>query len=364
MHPKPRILKSLRRFAAAALALGLGLAQGAAAQSMGPRIPPGQPVTFQTLAAAPFQSSYQKVRVRRFLDTAGNFVQLRENLTLQGDGTNDSAFKLDFVDVVGPGSGDSTSRSRWNEVYRTHGGLLHMHGGFRISDPVVAQQNYQIYDFGAAQRIGRAVRRVVVFPNLIDKGIWLLDLDVETGVALYTAEFDSRLRLINELETTSFQVTGSVVELGARTQKPAWSWRPKQIVERFPDLQSAQSNLGGMTTLQPAIGSIVAEYQQRTVQVTEDPVNGDRTLVLGYSDGVDEFFVLQSQGGGNPFLDNPSIQNINATAAHAIASYDDPAMRAYVFHENGTTFWVVGRGSLERLKGVSFRLCQQAITGS
>jgi hypothetical protein len=115
--------------------------------------------------------------------------------------------------------------------------------------------------------------------------------------------------------------------------------------------------------VQPSIGGIVAEYTQHFVQVTEDPVNGDRTLVIGYTDGIDEFFVLQSHGSGDPFSGSPSMRVAKGTPAHAIASYDDRAMRVYAFHENGVTFQVVGRGSLLRLKDVALRLCQQVVTG-
>jgi hypothetical protein len=325
-------------------------------------------VTFQLLSIAPFQTSYQMQRVRRFLDGQGKVVQVREQLTLQGDSTVDSPFKLEFLDLAGPGSAvNSTGRTQWSEVYRNHAGLLHLHGGFGVHDPVAAAQNYRLFDFGQAQRIGRPVRRVVVFPNQADKGIWVVEVDTQTGIPIYTAEYDSQLRLINELETTLFSVFGSSL---ARNGAPAgakstWNWKPRMRVSRFASLPLAATMLTGMSPIQPAIASIVPEYSQDLVQVTEDPVNGDRTLVLGYTDGIDEFFVLQNQGGGNPFQNNPSINVAGKGSAHAIASYDgdDPALRAYVFHENGITFRVVGRASLVRLKDVSFRLCQQAVTG-
>jgi hypothetical protein len=365
---QPNLLRRLAGFVRAVvgaallsvLCAGLGLAQ---AQG-GPAIPNGSPVTFQLIAQAPRHASHDSVRVRRFLDHGAQLVQVREQLTVQADGTSDPAFKLEFLDVVSGSSSAGTARTQWSEVYRKHAGLLHMHGGFRVTDVALAQQNYQLFDFGAAQRIGRAVRRVIVYPNVQDKGIWLVDLDVETGVVLYCGEYDSRLQLVSELETTSFTRSGTAMELGPRTGgKPAWSWRPKMQVNRFQDFAGAAAQFS-VAPLQPAVGVIVGDYSQRLVQVTEDPVNGDRTLVLGYTDGVDEFFVLQTQGSDNPFLNNPAVRNVNATDAHAIASYDDASMRAYIFHESGTTYWVVGSGSLERLRDVSMRVCRQAVTGN
>lgn len=348
-----------------ALALAATLACGATslvAQSSDV-IPDGALVTFSQLASAPFQTSHQADRVRRFLDGAGQLVQVREQVTLAANGRSDSPFKLDFVDLVGSGAPDATVRTKWNEIYRSNAGLLHMHGGFHVTDPVLAQQNYQIFDFGRAQRLGRDVRRVVVFPLRADKPIWLLDLDVVTGVTLYAAEFDSQLRLIGELETTALVVSSSMQLDRRRSMVPVWSWRPKMIVSRVATIQDATALYGGAAPTQPAIGGVVGEYRQHLVQVTEDPVNGDKTLVLGYTDGVDEFFVLQSRGGGNPFASNVAIASATSASSHAIASCDDQAMRAYVFHESGTTYWVVGSGSLVRLKDVAFRLCQQSVTG-
>lgn len=356
-----RLPSLLRVFALAASLVG-GMAS-LAAQS-GNVIPDGAPVTFAQLAQAPFQTSHQSDRVRRFLDGSGQVVQVHEQVTLQATGRSDSPFKLEFVDLVGAGVPDATARTKWSDLYRSNAGLLHMHSGFHVTDAAQAQQNYQLFDFGRAQRLGRDVRRVVVFPFRADKAIWLLDLDAVTGVTLYAAEFDAQLRLTSELETTVFSVLGSAMQVDPRrTGVPAWSWRPKMPVTRVASLQDAAVLYGGAAPTQPAIAPIVADYRQHLVQVTEDPVNGDKTLVLGYTDGIDEFFVMQTRGGGNPFSSNVAIASATQSSAHAIASYDDQAMRAYVFHQAGTTYWVVGSGALARLKDVAFRLCQQTVTG-
>lgn len=356
-----RMPSLLRAFALAASLVGGTAALAAQSSSV---IPDGVPVTFAQLAQAPFVTSHQSDRIRRFLDGAGQLVQLHEQVTIQATGRSDSPFKLEFVDLVGSGVPDATARTKWSDLYRANAGLLHMHSGFHVTDAALAQQNYQIFDFGRARRLSRDVRRVVVFPYRADKSIWLLDLDVATGVTLYAAEFDARLQLTSELETTVLSLVGSALQVDPRrTGVPAWSWRPKMTVTRVATLQEAAPIYGGAAPTQPAIAPIVAEYRQHLVQVTEDPVNGDKTLVLGYTDGIDEFFVTQTRGGGNPFASNLAIASATQSAAHAIASYDDQAMRAYVFHQSGTTYWVVGSGALVRLKDVAFRLCQQTVIG-
>src|SRR5262245_26057402 len=372
-------LGSARVFAPGAIALVLALAT-AGAQILPSRSVPqkrvqsANDVTFDLLAHAPFESSYVALRTRRFLGGNGGLVEVREQLTLEGDGTADSSFDLSFVDIPG-GVIDPVASARWDNTYRTNAGLLHKHGCFLVRDPVTAARNYGIHDFGFAQRAGREVRRVVVFPFRMDKGIWVIDIDTWTGTVLYSAEFDSSLRLLNELETTVFTPIQAVKNIPSSTSTPGqalpvpsqtkWGWQPRMVVTRFPTIDDVAQVVPDAKLLSPKIEDIVTEYSQSLCQLTEDPVNGDRTLVLGYSDGVDEFCVLQTLGGQDPF--RGLWANLRTAQSgprtHSIASYDDPALRAYVFFENGTLFQVSGRGSLLRLKDVSLRLCQQAVHG-
>ncbi|MGE3173373.1 MAG: hypothetical protein AB7O97_12175 [Planctomycetota bacterium] len=350
----------------------LAMTSDALAQATSPAawaVQSGADVTFQLLASAPFRGAYETERVRRFLDHNGQIVQVRERLKIEGDGTPTSPFKLEFLDLVGAGTAfDATARAGWSETYRVHAGLLHMHGGFSVHDPVSAAQNYRIYDYGRTTRAGRPTQQVVVFPNRLDKGFWLLDVDRETGVPLYSAEYDLRLRLLNELECTTFVRADNALTRGATAgtgpQKGSWYWTPRMRVTRYPTVQLAAASLTGLSAIQPAISGIVSEYHQSFVQVTEDPVNGDRTLVLGYTDGIDEFFVLQSPSSYNPLQSNPALSvKQKGGGSHTIAAYDDPLLRAYVFYQAGVAYRVFGRSSLERLKDVSMRLCRQAVTG-
>src|SRR5262245_22580918 len=113
-------------------------------------------VTFSLLASAPFQSSYRADQIRRFLDSSGNLVELQERLTVQGNGTESSPFRLDFVDQPGPKAKAPVAMQapKWDALYTDHAGLLFLHSGFRVHDPVLAQANYSILDFGTARRAG------------------------------------------------------------------------------------------------------------------------------------------------------------------------------------------------------------------
>lgn len=353
-----------------ALILGGSIAE---AQSSIPanrrRVETAADVTFEMLAHAPFETCYVANRTRRFLDNHGMLTSVRERITMSGGGSLESPFRLEFSDLMGQPM-DPATAAKWTETYRTSAGVLHMHGEFRVHDPVLAARNYGLYDFGVVHRLGRDARRVVIFPRRMDKGIWVVDVDAITGVPLYSAEYDSSLRLINDLETTLFSQTsivdrGSVVGATGVAGGASWGWQPRMIVNRFADYATAlQAPNAPTQSLSPAIQSIVAEYSPSMVQITEDPVNGDRTLVLGYTDGVDEFFVLQSTGPQDPFKAIFGLsKNGKVGATHAIATYDDPAMRAYVFFQGGLMFQVLGRSSLTRLEDVSVRVLRQAVTG-
>jgi hypothetical protein len=316
-------------------------------------------VTFSLLASAPFQSSYRADQVRRFLDSSGSLVELQERITVQGNGTESSPFRLDFVDqsgakVKGPAA---TLAPKWDALYSDHAGLLFLHSGFRVHDPVLAQANYSILDFGIARRAGRDVRRIVVFPSRPDKAIWVVDVDTQTGIPLYSAEFDPTARLIGEVEITALSLGSTVVP-----QTPNWSWSPRMTITNLTSPQQAAASLVGASPTIPGVGQIMPEYALRDLHVAGNALNASQTLVFGYTDGIDEFFVSEAFGASYPFAPSPMAPR-GAPHTHTIASYDDPGLRAYVFHESGVTFEVIGRGSLRRLQDVAKRVCHQAVTG-
>src|SRR5262249_18271740 len=125
--------------------------------------------------------------------------------------------------------------------------------------------------------------------------------------------------------------------------------------------QAAASITGGSPTI-PGVGQIMPEYALRDVHVAGNALNASQTLVFGYTDGIDEFFVSEAFGVSDPFAVSPMTPR-GAPHTHTIANYDNPGLRAYVFHENGATFEVIGRGSLHRLQDVAKRVCHQAVTG-
>jgi hypothetical protein len=318
----------------------------------------GADVTFELLARAPYQRQFQTEQIRRFQDGAGAWVELRERLTVEGNGVEDSPFRLEFVPAPVSDTSTGPAQRDWQQTYAAHAGLLYRHGSFHVHDVNAARANYSIYDFGVARRLDRDVRRVVILPRQTDKAVWLLDVDVATGLLLYSAEFDISARLISELEVTQLRLGSASV-----TQVAGWNWTPRLTIVPLNSASAATARIRAGSPTVPAIGTIVPEYVLARAHVAENPLNQDQTLVYSYSDGVDEFFVSEAFGSQDPFAVNPVTLRNPGTHTHTIASYDDPGLRAYVFHENGVTFQVVGRGSLQRLQEVARQVCRQAVLG-
>jgi len=348
----------------AAVCIGFGsmgsgarvLAQQPTASVDGPVLQSEADVTFARLATLPFQRHYGFEQTRRLRDRNGAFVALDERLEVAGTGTNTSPFLLTFIGVEGQAA-NSVEMARWDWKYRTYAALLYDYGAFRVHDAALAASNYTIHHFGLGRRADREVRRVVVFPRRLDKSIWLIDLDVETGLLLYSAEYDSQIRLVGELAVTRVlapaELTPSIPALQSRL-----------LLTRFADLGSALATFaGGTAPIAPEIGKITPEYSIVRVHVAMDPLNGERSLVLTYSDGVDTFFVLQTPGRPNPLDLSPSaIAALGAKKPQTIAYYDDPSLRTYWFGDSGVCFEVTGRGTALRLRDAAVSIYRQSLS--
>lgn len=349
--------RSATRLPAAKNAPLVSTSTGTATSPFG--VPTAQDLTFRNLAAAPVHLTWQATQIRRSLDAGGRLIEVRERLTVQGSGVPDSPFQLEFVDVVGAVLSPA-ERQNWQNTYARHASLLFHHGGFAVHDPALADANYTLHDFGLTRRANREARRAVVFPRRFDKALWVVDVDTETGIPLYAGEYDSALRLVGEVEVVTFAFGAQVPQLAA-----GWNWVPRNQVDVYATPQLAMQQMQPGFVVAPALASVLTEYAVHRAQVTTNRLNGDRSLVIGYSDGIDEFFVIQGANLSDPLANSPSrMPGLAQTKPHTIATYDDPALRVYVFHEKGTTFQIAGSGTLARLKVAAYELCRQAITGN
>lgn len=307
-----------------------------------------QPVaaTFQALANASRFQDYTAVQIRRFRDAAGNMAAVRERLVVDANGTDLPAFSVTFLGVEGVLPGSAT-HSKWQQTYSLFAPLFYSHGSFRVKNLAAALSNYTIHDFGVAVRTGRSANRTVVFPNSMDKAIWVIDVDALTKVPLYQAEFDAQMRLLSEVEVVSF--TDSVA---ATPPLPSG-------VSRHGDYQAAKSFMGHPGgVIDPNVG-LTSDYQLSSVEVRDDPLNGLQTMVLTYTDGIDQFMVCQTPNATDVFDGFPMKGE-----GQTIARYRDHLMSVLYYWEGGVLFQVAGRGSLHRLDTLTRMMYLQALSSN
>lgn len=341
----------VRALVAAALSLvalvGGGGAQGAPGTKGAAPVPSLAVPTLKSMARAGMSQDFTAVQVRRFRDDQGNVTSVREQLQVDADGSSEPRQVVTFLGVEGELPG-SPVFVKWQQTYQRFGPQITRYGTFRVRDLANAEANYSLHDFGPVVRAGCAARRMVVFPRALDKVVWVVDVDIQTSVVLYTAEFDDQLRLLAEVEAQSFVPVASLPPTSGSG------------VTACPDYASACVALGNPGGLIEPDLQATTEYQLERIEVRDDPLSGQRRLVMNYTDGVDQFVVVQSPGEPSAFAGLTGI----ASPGHVIARYRDPALSVLLFWENGTTFQVAGRGSLRRLDQFARDLYVQALSAN
>ncbi len=307
----------------------------------------GQPLvpTLLSLDQSLRTQDFTAIQLRRFRDDQGNVVSVRERLQVDANGSARPGFAVTFLQVEGELPGSATDL-KWQQKYAQFASLFYTHGTFRVHELTAAASNYTLHDFGPVVRANRAARRMVVFPATVDKAIWVVDFDSLTGVPLYSVEFDSQLHVLAEVEVLSF--TNAVAPL-----VPALS-----STTQHNDYNTAIAFMGGPRQMIDPIVALTSEYQLDRVEVRDDPLNGRQALVMTYTDGVDQFVVVQSPGTPDFFAGLPSMSG----GGKSIARYRDPAMSVLLFWDAGVSFHVAGRGSLRRLDDLAQALYLQALS--
>lgn len=311
---------------------GLSFACAAAAQTP-PAVPPTPP-TFALVSQAATVQNYTLVEQRRFWDAAGNILSVREQVQVQANGSDSPNFVVSFLGVCGE-LPKSVLNQKWQHTYTRYGREFFDQGSFHIRDLASVQQNYVMYQFGSVTRVGRPAYRVVVFPLAVDKSTWLIDLDAVTLAPLYEVEFDSQFRLLAEVEAESLTETPSGVTQVATPTLPG-----APVVHAT--FAAASAFLGDPAGLVEPAAGLASGYVLDGIVTRDDPLNGRQKLVLTYTDGVDEFTVVQIPNSTDVFSSLMSRSKL--PLGHTIGRYRDPAVSALVFWDDGVLFHVAGRG--------------------
>lgn len=333
------------------LCLGLiAPAFGQSATNSPPAAPKGNPQfipSFASMQQAVLSQDYTLEQWRRFKDENGNIVTVRELLEVDANGSNRPDFQLTFQAVEGEPAGSALTME-WQQTYDRYGTLFFRQGAFNIRDLSKASAHYSLHDFGIVVRAGRIARRMVVFPNAVDKAIWVIDVDSLTSVPLFIAEFDHSLNLFANIEAIQF--TPSVQTITPTV--PATSVTP------MLDYATAQTHLGSPAGLIDPNVMVAIDYTLENIDVHDDPINGRQKLVMSYTDGIDQFMIVQTVNTADPFATLPS----SAGGAHTIGRFRDPAISALVFWDDQVAFHIAGRGQLKRLDEVARRVYLQALS--
>lgn len=308
-------------------------------------------VSLDSLRQAVRSVDYSLSQRRAFFGRNGSVVMVRESVQVDADGSDSPPYAAAFAGVEGELPGSPVWQT-WANKYSRNVDFLHQHGGFQVRELGLAQQNYTLHSFGQAVRLGRNVERTVVFPNSLDKAIWYLEVDEATNVPLFTAEFNAQFRLLSAIEVTSF--TPSVQAITPN--------QPTMVMTEFPTIAAAVAAIGATNLVEPS-SSCLGEFAVHRVQVSTNPLNNRQSLVVTYTDGVDEFFVVESPGVPDFFAGMPTHQD-DSSGSHTISRYRDAAMTELSFWDDGVAFQVSGRGSLVRLDGVAKFVLTQAVLGN
>lgn len=340
-------MRLVRDFAPALRALALaaiGALSPWAAATAQTDAPTSVAPALSALDQAARQQSYSAEQVRRFFDAKGGVTSVRERIDVVANGSTTPDFQVTFLGVAGEPAG-SPLHTRWQQTYARHGRRFFTQGSFRVTNLGSADANYTAHDFGPTVRAGRSARRFVVFPNATDKSIWLIETDDATSVPLYFAEFDAQVRLLSEVEATQF--TTGAVALAPHAGAPA-------VVA---DFRAARAMMGDPAEVVDPATTVTVEYELDKVEVQNDPLNGQWKLMMTYTDGIDQFLVVQTPGTTDSFATLPG----KSRGMPVIGRYRDAAMSVLVFWEGGVSFQVSGRGSLQRLDALARDIYRQAL---
>lgn len=303
--------------------------------------------TFASMQQAILNQDYTVEQLRRFRDELGNVVTVRERLEVDANGTSRPDFQLTFLGVEGEPAGSQLTLE-WQQAYNRYGTLFVRQGSFLVRDLTKASSHYTLHDFGLVVRAGRVARRMVVFPNALDKAIWVIDVDSITSVPLFLAEFDHSLNLFANIEAATF----------ASTVQPITPTQSSSVVTPMADYAAAEAFLGSPSGLLDPNVMVAVDYSLENIEVHDDPINARKKLVMTYTDGIDQFMIVQTVNTIDPFASLPSASG----AAHTIGRFRDPAVSALVFWDDQVAFHIAGRGVLKRLDDVAYRVYLQALS--
>ncbi len=301
------------------------------------------------LQRAAERGDYKLVQVRRVrgffqsLGRGGEWVGAVETLLHRGGRAGVSeAFAVDLLGlentVLSP-----VQLAHRRRVYQGQADFLVRHQSFRVFDAHLAAQLYRVTFVGQAVRAQRPCLRIAVVATTQDRPSWLIDVDVATDYPMYCGEFSSRGELVAELEVLR-------ADFGTAAQIPAgsdWVWTPRASIVETATVSDAVARLRQAQVIEPSPTSVGASYLFDRARVLTDPLTGESTLTLIYTDGIDSTFVTQQTKP--PIADNGNVARV----------FNDAGITQVSFQHKSTEFLVIGRHA--QVREIARRIFAQAV---
>jgi len=305
--------------------------------------------TFEALAAAELGTGLRVEQVRRTRAADGSMAGIRERLEYRPDEPT-PRFSLDPIGREF-GSLSVQGLARLQSQYAQRAGFIHNYQGFHVADPLLAEENYRIVPLDTKLRLDRLVDRVLVMPRVLDRATWVLEVDRRTRCVLYQAEFDTSYRLVYELEVMSFDVLDRASVFEPRN----FGWSGAYSTTYYESPVDARAALGadGDSMAIPGASVLPSGYRNHEAFVARGLVNVERNnLVLGYTDGVDEVFVIQDEGT-DPLAILPSASSSNGHPTHTVTRFVDENVRQYFFQHGDVGTILTGSASTVALDAMA-----------
>ncbi len=313
-------------------------------------------VTFASIHQAASENALDIRQTRRVLQTdttPHQWVNVVESLQVDPTPAGSTPrFALSFVDILGANL-TATQKSQRSAIYAKHAGYLFERGAFHITDPKAAAQNYTLHYLGSGYRIQREAHSFVFVPKALDRSIWLVEFDVVTGYPLASAEFDASGHRIGGVETTQF----AKVTTHATTTK--W-WKAKNLVGEYATAVEAMRTMPMARFVFPSQKDLPSGYGFQKASVTKSDNGPEISLVMLYSDGLDDFFIAETLNGFAPNL--PTVPLGSTETPYAIMSYQNENVAQYTFYQKGVNFLVLGHGSQAKLGDLTADLLVGSLT--
>ncbi len=331
------------------------LASLAVAQTPTPHLADPQAISFDLIHQAETQNWYSLSQFRfcRTTDATGleQWVGLAEELDVAPPASGETTERFDLRLATGLGL-DPVEEQRQQTVHTHHRAYLYQHGTFRVQDPQLAASNYAIHYEGDIQRLGRPAYRVSIIPNSGSANCWILDLDVETGYPMSRSEYDQNSgELLSMITVTEF-AHGAAAQAAA--DGVANWWVPTHRTD-YPT-PTAAINAAARPSTFKLPSKTPDGFALQTSSMLIDPLNGNETLMLSYTDGIESVLFLETPGAPKP-----NVPVYSGPDAYAILDFSDLTSKQLMFFYGGVQYLTLGGSDNAQVDTFTENLLRQVV---